>query len=100
MSRISRKSDPVTSQKSAAEIELKLGRLNREFLFVLSQMVAPATANEIDRECRRLFGGVEQSHRKRASELRKHKHIIECGDRPCAITGSTGMTFKVKEATR
>jgi len=95
--KLSRRSDPITSQKSAAETESKLGRLYQEFLEVLSQMVAPATANEIDRACRKRFGGVEQSHRKRAAWLRKNGFIEECGERACSITGSTAMTFRVKE---
>lgn len=94
--KLSRKSDPITSQQSAAETEKKLGRLFREFMSVLREMAAPATAREIDRECKRLFGGVPDSHRKRVARLRELKLIEDCGERPCSVSGANAMTFRVR----
>jgi len=94
--KLSRRSDPITSQQSAAETEKKLGKLFREFLSVLREMAVPATAREIDRECKRLFGGVPESHRKRVARLRELKLIEDCGERPCAVSGANAMTFRVK----
>ena len=94
--KLSRKSDPITSQQSAAETEKKLGRLFQEFLSVLRKMSVPATAREIDRECKRLFGGVPDSHRKRVARLRELKLIEDCGERQCAVSGANAMTFRVR----
>lgn len=94
--KLSRKSDSITSQQSAAETEKKLGKLFQEFLSVLRKMAVPATAREIDLECKRLFGGVPDSHRKRVAKLREWKLIEDCGERPCAVSGANAMTFRVR----
>jgi hypothetical protein len=97
--KLSRKSDPITSQKSAAETEKKLGTLHQSFLCSLAILRRNSTANEIAANCVGLDGGSHESYRKRAKELVRDGLIEECGERACEITGKTAMTYKLKDRT-
>jgi hypothetical protein len=94
---ISRKSDPITSQKSAAETEPQLTGLQSCCMVVLGRALSPRTANEIATECVRQYGKLAESYRKRLHELVEVGKAIECGDRACEVTGKSAMTFRVKE---
>ncbi len=96
--RISRKSDPITSQKSAAKTEPQLTGLQSCCMVVLGRAITARTANEIAVECVRRYGKLAESYRKRLHELVEAGKAIECGDRVCEVTGSTAMTFRVKES--
>lgn len=95
--KLSRKSDPITSQQSAVETEPQLTGLQSCCMVVLGRAVAPRTANEIAAECVRIYGRIAESYRKRLHELVADGHAIECGDRQCEVTGKSAMTFKAKE---
>lgn len=95
--KLSRKSDPITSQKSAAETEPKLNGLQAKFLLVLKQFRRPMTANEVALMASEALGGMPESYRKRAGELVREKIIEECGERACEVTGKSAMTFKAKD---
>ena len=94
--RISRKSDPITSQKSAVETELQLTGLQSCCMVVLGRALSPRTANEIATECVRQYGKLAESYRKRLHELVEIGKAIECGDRACEVTGKSAMTFRAK----
>jgi hypothetical protein len=94
---ISRRSDPITSQKSAAETEPQLTGLQSCCMVVLGRALLPRTANEIAAECVRQYGKLAESYRKRLHELVEVGKAIECGDRACEVTGKSAMTFRVKE---
>lgn len=94
--KLSRKSDPITSQQSAAETEKKLGPLHQSFLCCLGILNCPSTANEVAVQCVALDGGMSESYRKRAKELVDAKCIEQYGERRCEITGKNAMTFRVR----
>lgn len=97
--KLSRKSDPITSQKSASETEPKLGKLQIACLDILEMTPMPMTANEIGWAASRVHGGSPESYRKRIHELLNSGSIEECGERSCEITGKSCRTFKLKERT-
>jgi len=57
--KLSRKSDPITSQQSAAETERKLGTLHYAFMYSLGILNQPSTANEVARSCVARDGGMQ-----------------------------------------
>ena len=93
---IARKSDPQTSQQSAAETEKKLGSLQAVMLQMIAVSAWPATANEAANEAAVEFGGRAESYRKRIKELLTMNLIEECGERRCEITGKNCRTFRLK----
>jgi hypothetical protein len=95
--KLSRRSDPITSQQSAAETEKKLGKLKAGCLAVMKAATNPMTAREIAVQAAKEFGGFDSSYRARPSELVADKLAVECGDRACEVTGKLAMTFRVKE---
>ena len=95
--KLSRKSDPITSQQSAVETEPQLTGLQSCCMIVLGRAVSPRTANEIAAECVRQYGRLAESYRKRLHELVADRQAIECGERRCEVTGKSAMTFRVKE---
>jgi len=94
--KLSRKSDNLTSQKSAAETEKKLGKLQESFLLGL-RFLKQATANEVAADAVLQCGGVPESYRKRARELVRAGRVVECGERKCEVTGKTATVYKLKE---
>ena len=95
--KLSRRSDPITSQQSAAETESKLNGLQSCCLIALGRAIAPRTANEIATDCVRQSGKLAESYRKRLHELVELGKAIEAGERACEVTGKNAMTFRVKE---
>jgi hypothetical protein len=95
--KLSRKSDPITSQQSAVETEPQLTGLQSCCMIVLGRAVSPRTANEIAAECVRQYGKLAESYRKRLHELVEIGKAAECGDRACEVTGKSAMTFRAKE---
>ena len=97
--KISRRSDPITSQQSAVETEPQLTGLQSCCMVVLGRAVSPRTANEIAAECVRQYGKLAESYRKRLHELVEIGKAVECGDRACEVTGKAAMTFSARERT-
>lgn len=95
--KLSRRSDPITSQQSAVETEPQLAGLQSCCMVVLGRAVSPRTANEIAAECVRIYGRLSESYRKRLHELVADRQAIECGERRCEVTGKSAMTFRAKE---
>jgi len=95
--KLSRKADPITSQKSAAETENKLGPLKHAFMWSLRKLLNPSTANEVAEVCVTFDGGIAESYRKRAKDLIRDGFIEEHGERACKVTGKTATVYKVKE---
>jgi len=98
--KLSRKSDPITSQQSAAETEKQLGTLHQSFLSCLAISKRSSTANEVARLCAELDGGMQETYRKRAGELASKAYgcrIVEDGERRCEVSGKKCMTYKLKE---
>ncbi|TXH43688.1 MAG: hypothetical protein E6Q97_33725 [Desulfurellales bacterium] len=95
--KLSRRSDPITSQQSAAETQPQLGTLQKIMLGMFKVSLWPATSNEAAKEAASEFGGMPESYRKRARELVKQGLIEEAGERKCEVTGKSAMTFRVKE---
>ena len=94
--KLSRKSDPITSQQSAAGTEKKLNTLHQSFLCCLGILNCPSTANEVAVQCVALDGGMSESYRKRAKELVDAELVEQAGERRCEITGKNAMTFRVR----
>ena len=94
--KLSRHTDKLTSQKSAAETEPKLGRYQELFVRSL-RFLKEATANEVAIDAVLLGGGSPETYRKRALELIRAGRIVECGEGKCKVTGKTAMTYKLKE---
>ena len=100
--KLSRKSDKLTSQKSAAETEKKLTGLQEKMMHVIRCMgeVKAPTANEAAAMCIEVFrSGLSETYRKRAKEMVRAGFIEEAGERPCKVTGKTATTYKPKERT-
>ena len=104
--KLSRRSDPITSQQSAAETEKKLTKLHTGFFELLKFLCEfrkkPVTANEVAAQCLASFPGVanQETWRKRAGELASDEYgnLIEVvGVRRCEDTGRSARTFRVKE---
>ena len=96
--KLSRRTDKLTSQKSAAETEPKLGRYQELFVRSL-RYLGEATANEVAIDAVLLGGGSPETYRKRALELIRAGRIEECGEGKCKVTGKTATTYKPKERT-
>ena len=96
--KLSRRTDKLTSQKSAAETEPKLGRYQELFVRSL-RFLKEATANEVAIDAVLLGGGSPETYRKRALELIRAGRIEECGEGKCKVTGKTATTYKPKERT-
>lgn len=96
--KLSRKSDPITSQKSAAEIERSLGLLQERCMIVLRISRVAMTANEIAERAARTYGKQAESYRKRLHELVRDGLAIASGERRCGVSGKTVATYEaVKE---
>jgi len=104
--KIARRSDPITSQQSAAETDKKLTKLHTGFFELLKFLCdfrnKPVTANEVAEQCLTSFPGVanQETWRKRAGELASDEYgnLIEVvGTRRCEVTGRSARTFRVKE---
>ena len=103
---IARKSDPQTSQQSAAETTKKLTRLHTAFFemlkFQCDARKKSVTAIEVAAACVLAFPGVanQETWRKRAGELLSEEYgqLIEvAGTRVCEMTGRSARTFRVKD---
>ena len=99
--KLSRKSDKLTSQKSAAETEKKLTGLQEKMMHVsrcMGEVKAP-TANEAAAMCIEVFrSGLSETYRKRAKEMVRAGFIEEAGERPCKVTGKTATTYTARQA--
>ncbi len=96
---ISRKSDPITSQKSAVETELRINTLQSFVLQAIKDAPKPITANEAAREAAKQYVANIETFRKRVRELVRLDLVKECEDRKCEVTGKSAMTFRAKEQT-
>jgi hypothetical protein len=93
---ISRKSDPITSQKSAAETELRINTLQNFVLQAIKDAPKPITANEAAHEAAKQYVANIETFRKRVRELVRLDLVVECDDRKCEVTGKSAMTFRAK----
>ena len=96
---ISRKSDPITSQKSAVETELRINTLQNFVFQAIKDAPKPITANEAAQEAAKQYVANIETFRKRVRELVRMDLVKECGDRKCEVTGKSAMTFRAKEQT-
>ena len=96
---ISRKSDPITSQKSAVETELRINTLQSFVLQAIKNASKPITANEAAHEAAKQYVANIETFRKRVRELVRLDLVVECEDRKCEVTGKSAMTFRAKEQT-
>ena len=94
--RISRKSDPITSQKSAAETERRINTFQWFTLQAIKNASKPITANEAAHEAAKEYVANIETFRKRVRELVRMDLVEECEDRKCEVTGKSAMTFRAK----
>jgi hypothetical protein len=94
---ISRKSDPITSQKSAVETELRINTLQGFVLQAIKDASKPITANEAAHEAAKQYVANIETFRNRVRELVRMDLVNECSDRKCEVTGKSAMTFRAKE---
>lgn len=98
--KLSRKTDKITSQKSAAETEPHINTCEGRMLEVLRKAKAPLTAREAGSECERLNPDHEaDTYRKRISKMVRDGLAIEAGERRCDVSGKTVTTYMAKERT-
>jgi len=96
--KLSRKSDPITSQKSAAETEPHVNTCEGRMLAVLGNAKSPLTAREAGSECERLNPDHEaDTYRKRISKMVRDGLAFEAGERRCDVSGKTVTTYAAKE---
>jgi hypothetical protein len=95
--KISRKSDPITSQKSAAETERRINTFQWSVLQAIKNASKPITANEAAHEAAKQYVANSETFRKRVRELVRMDLVEECSDRKCEVTGKSAMTFRAKE---
>lgn len=95
--KLSRRSDPITSQQSAAETQTKLGTLQWVCFEAIKTASHPVTANEAAKVAANNYRAAHESYRKRVHELVRNGLIEECGERRCEVTGKLAMTFMAKE---
>ena len=95
--KLSRRADPITSQKSAAETERSLGLLQERCMIVLRISRVALTANEIAGRAAKTYGKQAESYRKRLHELVEKGHAIESGERACDVTGKTATTYTARQ---
>jgi hypothetical protein len=96
---ISRKSDPITSHKSAVETELRINTLQSFVFQAIKNAPKPITANEAAREAAKQYVANIETFRKRVRELVRLDLVVECEDRKCEVTGKSAMTFRAKGQT-
>lgn len=96
---LARTSDHVTSQASAAETAAKLGRLHKCVLAAAAVIEqAPGrdwTAQEVARVAVELFGGCQETMRKRCTELERAGAIREHAIRVCQVSGKPARSFRL-----
>jgi len=95
--KLSRRSDPITSQKSAAETERRINTFQWFVLQAIKSASKPITANEAAHEAAKEYVANIETFRKRVRELVRMDLVVECEDRKCEVTGKLAMTFCVKE---
>lgn len=96
--KLSRKSDPITSQKSAAETEPKLGTCVSRMLIVLRESKWALTGREAGRKCELRWPDHEaDTYRKRISKMVRDGLAIEAGERVCEVSGKRVTTYRAKE---
>ena len=97
--KLSRRTDKITSQKSAAETERSLGLLQERCMIVLRISRVALTANEIADKAARTYGKQAESYRKRLHELVRDGLAIESGERACEVTGKTATTYTARQVS-
>jgi hypothetical protein len=96
--KISRKSDPITSQKSAAETEPKLSTCVGRMLTVLRESQSALTGREAGRKCALRWPDHEaDTYRKRISKMVDDGLAVEAGEKVCDVSGKMVTTYKAKE---
>ncbi len=93
---LARAGDPVTSQAAAAEIKVKVSKLQEYFLTALADLGGIRTAREVGERAREmgLHGDVE-SVRKRSAELERLKFIELAELRRCPFTNKLCEGWRV-----
>lgn len=91
--RLFRESDPQTSRLAANAVVGKAGSFRAEFVARLAKMPNGGTAREIASSP----SGVDESIRKRASELEKAGVIEVVGVKKCSTSGKMANVYQIKE---
>ena len=94
--RLSRKSDPITSQQSATETEPRINTLQFFVFDAIQKAKKPLTSNEAAIEAAKQYVAAIETFRKRVRELVRLDMLEESGERRCEITGKNAMTFRVR----
>ena len=95
---LARAGDPVTSQQAAAEIKVKVSKLQEYFLAALADLGGIRTAREVGERAREmgLHSDVE-SVRKRSAELERLRFIELAELRRCPFTNKLCEGWRVCE---
>jgi nicotinate-nucleotide pyrophosphorylase len=95
---ISRKSDPITSQKSAAETEPHVDTCEGRMLTVLREAKWALTGREAGRKCELRWPDHEaDTYRKRISKMVRDGLAVEAGEKVCEVSGKRVTTYTAKE---
>jgi hypothetical protein len=96
--KLSRKSDKLTSQKSAAETEPHIDTCEGRMLAVLREAKWALTGREAGKKCELRWPDHEaDTYRKRVSKMVRDGIATEAGERRCEISGKMVTTYKAKE---
>jgi len=95
--RISRRSDPITSQKSAAETEPHVETCEGRMLTVLRETKWALTAREAGRRCELRWPDHEaDTYRKRISKMVRNGLAVEAGEKICDVSGKRVTTYTAR----
>ena len=95
--KLSRKSDKITSQKSAAETEPHIDTCEGRMLAVLRESKWALTGREAGRRCELRWPDHEaDTYRKRISKMVREKLAFEVGERRCEVSGKMVTTYAAK----
>jgi hypothetical protein len=98
--KLSRKSDKLTSQKSAAETEPHIDTCEGRMLAVLREAKWALTGREAGKKCELRWPDHEaDTYRKRISKMVRDGIATEAGERRCEISSKMVTTYKAKECT-
>jgi hypothetical protein len=96
--KLSRKSDPITSQKSAAETEPHVDTCEGRMLTVLREAKWALTGREAGRKCELRWPDHEaDTYRKRISKMVRDGLAYEAGEKVCDVSGKRVTTYTAKE---
>jgi len=96
--KLSRSDDPVTSQSAAMAIFEKLPQRRKQTYYAAKSLGGFYTSNEIAAQAVMLYGGMQDSYRRRCTELVNGQWFVRGSERRCSQSGQVVPTYKAVAA--